>query len=111
MITYSDAIRSRSADILSGRSDGDLDAYSRTLVAYLLNTASNTPLALNVRYGTYGSGGWANEDVLAAIVTHLSNVLWDSKHLMHAAAGKRRVAQVDQAIDTAYSVLRDIVLF
>ena len=108
MITYSDAIRSRSADILDGRSDGDLDAYSRTLVAFMLNTASNTPLALNVRYG---SREWANEDILAAVVAHLSNVIWDSKHLILAAAGKRREAQVESAIDTAYSILRQIVLF
>ena len=107
MITYSDAIRSRSRDIEAGRSDGDLDAWTRRLVAYLLNTASNTPLALNVRYT---STEWSRDEVHNAISTHLHNVLWDSRHLIEAAAGKRREAQVGAAIDTAYSILRDTVL-
>ena len=49
--------------------------------------------------------------MLTAVVKHLSNVLWDSKHLMLAAAGtRRREAQVETAIDTAYSILRETIL-
>lgn len=101
--TYRDLIRSYSANVANGASDGDLNPRERRLTSLLLNLASNDDRAAC----DYPPSGVVRD----AVVRHLSDVLWDAGAVALLTAVSPSSVTSDAysaALERAITILRNL---